>query len=109
MALCLHQGAVSFRDVCLVGFDISACRPPRRELWFKKMKDLSFYQVFQSDTKLYAVNHDKDGTELLEIDPRTGNSSKIFSLERLADLIESALTGSAFPACSELQLIISVV
>ena len=64
----------------MVGFDISSHRPPCRELWSKKM-DIAFHQVFQTDTKLLAVAHTRNGFELVEVDPRTGNSWKIYSLE----------------------------
>ena len=65
----------------MVGFDISSYRPPRRELWSKKM-DVEFHQVFQTDTKLFAVTYGITYVnKLVEIDPRTGDSWKIYSLE----------------------------
>ena len=70
----------SYSHVRMVGFDISSHRPPCRELWSKKM-DITFHQVFQTDTKLLAVAHTRNGFELVEVDPRTGNSWKIYSLE----------------------------
>ena len=65
----------------MLGFDTSAYRPPHRVLWSKKMNDILIDQVFQSDTKLFAVAYGKVGYELLEINPRTGDSLMMFSLE----------------------------
>ena len=57
-------------------------------MWSKTPAGILMDHVFQTDEKLVAVaydfddNDDKDACLLLEIDPRTGESSPIASLER---------------------------
>ena len=54
-------------------------------MWSKTPEGIMMDQVFQTDEKLVAVAYDfddKDACLLLEIDPRTGESSRIASLER---------------------------
>ena len=66
----------------MVGFDTSPIQPSSRELWSKKMEGLQ--KVFQSESKLFAVKYDGDSDDdvkLLEIDPRSGDCSRTFSLE----------------------------
>ena len=73
---------ISSSDVRMMGFDLSSNRSANRQLWAKTEDSLGF--LHQTDTKLYAVyglDYDDYESELLEIDPRTGKSSRMFSVE----------------------------
>ena len=92
-----------FRDQrALVAFDTSSYPPPRREMWRRKLDPILGDCFFQTDGKLVAVASDDDNDvdgdgggdddegdddydtrnyKLIQIDPRTNQSSTVASLE----------------------------